>query len=29
MDIWHKFALVCALVAAIGLWAGLGKDKQP
>ena len=29
MDIWYKFALVCALIAAIGLWAGLSKDKRP
>jgi hypothetical protein len=28
MDIWYKFAIMCALIAAIGLWAGLTKDKN-
>jgi len=25
MNIWYTFALGCAVIAAIGLWAGLSK----
>ena len=28
MSIWYTFAPACGLIAAIGLWAGLSKDKQ-
>ena len=29
MSIWYTFALGCAVIIGIGLWAGLSKDKQP
>jgi hypothetical protein len=29
MSIWHTFALGCAVIIFVGLWAGLSKDKQP
>jgi len=28
MDIWYQFALVCGIIIAVGLWAGLSKDKN-
>jgi hypothetical protein len=28
MNIWLTFALGCAVIAGIGLWAGLSKDKR-
>ena len=29
MNIWLTFALGCGIIAAIGMWAGLTKDKRP
>ena len=28
MNIWYMFALLCGAIIAIGLWAGLSKDKH-
>ena len=29
MNIWYMFAVFCAAVIGVGLWAGLSKDKNP
>jgi hypothetical protein len=29
MNIWYSFALFCGAIIAIGLWAGLTREKHP